>query len=78
MFFYICKNKSSCFIDLVYKSCVIVLMICSLKDVLKELTLDFVLLVLEAYFTVSLHSLSTANDSEWLTLYPEAATTGAL
>ena len=40
MFFHRCSYKNSCFIELVFKSNVPVLMICSFKKVLKDLALD--------------------------------------
>ena len=41
-FFHKCSYKNSCFNELVYDSSVLVLMICSHKDVLKGLALDVV------------------------------------
>ena len=42
MFFYRCSYKNSCFSELVYDSNVLVLMVYSYKDVLKDLALDLV------------------------------------
>ena len=43
-----CSHKNICFSELVYHSSVFVLMICTLKDVLKDLALDFGLMGLKA------------------------------
>ena len=48
LFFHRCRNKYSCFSKLQYNSSVLVLMTCSFKDTLKDIVLDFVLLVLKA------------------------------
>ena len=42
MFFHRCSYKNSCFSELVYDSSVLVLMVYSYKDVLKDLALDLV------------------------------------
>ena len=42
MFFHRCSYKNSCFSETVYKSSVLVLMVYSDKDVLKDLALDLV------------------------------------
>ena len=42
MFFHKCSYKSSCFSELVYGSSVLVLMVYSYKDGLKDLALDLV------------------------------------
>ena len=47
-FFHRCRNKYSCFSKLQYNSSVLVLMTCSFKDILKDIALDFVLLVFKA------------------------------
>ena len=43
-FFHRCSYKYSCFNELVYNSNVFLRMVCSLKDILKELALDFLFL----------------------------------
>ena len=40
--FHKCSYKKSCFTELVYKSSVLVLMVYSYKDILKDLALDLV------------------------------------
>ena len=42
MFFYRCSYKNSCFSELLYDSNVLVLMVYSYKDILKNLDLDLV------------------------------------
>ena len=42
MFFHMCSYKNSCFSELVYNSSVLVLMVYSYQDVLKDFALDFV------------------------------------
>ena len=41
MFFHKCSYKNSCFSEWVYNSSVLVLMVYSEKDVLRDLALDF-------------------------------------
>ena len=48
IFFHRFSYKNSCVSKLMYNSSVLVLMVCSFNDALKDLALDFVLLVLKA------------------------------
>ena len=67
MFLHKCRYKNCYFSEFLCSSSDLVRMIYSFKDVIKDLALDFVLLILKAY-CLSPQSLSTDICNNWLTI----------
>ena len=65
-FFVSVAEKNNCCNELVYISSVLVLMICSLKDVLRELVIHSLLATQESFLACKQLSLSTIIDILWL------------
>ena len=68
MFFHRCSYKNNCFIELVYNFSVLVLMICSFKDVLSDLALDF--FCFEDLLLVSTYQGFAAIDLQFISKMP--------